>query len=198
MLHRELLPLAQQVVLLDFFQSLLLDDLLLSEGNDCGLIKLLCPRTEVEKLATEATETGSEFIRINPSLVKMSEDMKDKMILKVDMKLLTRLSKLCELKRPIAKILDVNPSTLYLCGVEEGCVMVTYLIPKAVADVIFSKGKEFTKEDKREFRYLSIRWLKCHDHIFCFEFEQEVSSYIVTHHNIAVDAEEIASIKLSL
>ncbi len=39
-LHQELLPLAQQVVLLDFFQSLLLDVLLLSEGNDCGLIKL--------------------------------------------------------------------------------------------------------------------------------------------------------------
>ncbi len=66
----------------------------------------------------------------------MSEDIKDKMILKVDMKLLTKLSKLCELKRPIAKIVNVNPSTLYLCGVEEGCVMVTYLIPKAVANVI--------------------------------------------------------------
>ena len=36
--------------------------LLLSEGTDCGLIKLLCPRTEAENiglLATEATETGS-------------------------------------------------------------------------------------------------------------------------------------------
>ncbi len=101
----------------------------------------------------------SEFIRINPALVKMSEDMKDKMILKVDMKLLTRLSKLCELKRPIAKILNVNPSTLYLCGAEESCMTVTYLIPKAVADGIFSEGKEFTKEEKREFRYLSVKWL---------------------------------------
>ncbi len=79
----------------------------------------------------------SEFIRINPALVKMSEYMKDKMILKMILK----LSKLCELERPITKILDVNPSTLYLCGVEEGCMMVTYLIPVAVANVIFSKGK---------------------------------------------------------
>ncbi len=123
----------------------------------------------------------SEFIRINPALVKMSEYMKDKMILKVDMKLLTRLSKLCELKRPIAKILNVNPSTLYLCGVEEGCVMINYLIPKAVADVIFSKGKEFTKEEKREFRYLSVKWLKCHDHTFRFEVEVSVVT-----HNIAI------------
>ncbi len=82
----------------------------------------------------------------------MSEYMKDKMILKVDMKLLTRLSKLCELKRSIA---NVNPSTLHLCGNEEGCVVVTYLIPKAVANVIFSKGKEF-----REFRYLSVKRLE--------------------------------------
>ncbi len=103
----------------------------------------------------------------------MSEYMKDKMILKVDMKLLTRLSKLCELKRPIAKILNVNPSTLYLCGIEEGCVMVTYLIPVAVADVIFCKGKKFTKKEKREFRYLSVKWLKYHDRTF--RFEQEVS-----------------------
>ncbi len=94
------------------------------------------------------------------------------------MKLLTKLSKLCELKRPIAKLLNVDPSTLYLCGIEEGCVMVTHFIPKAEADVIFSRGKEFTKEEKREFRYLSVKWLKCHDHTFCFD--QEVS--VVTHH----------------
>ncbi len=72
MLHRELLPLAQQVVLLDFFQSLLLDVLLFSEGNDCGIIKLLCPRTEAENiglLATEATETGSrEQLAISQTL----------------------------------------------------------------------------------------------------------------------------------
>ena len=115
----------------------------------------------------------SEFIQINPALVKMSEYMKDKMILKVDMKLLAKLSKLCELKRPLAKILGVNPSIIYLCGVEEGCVVVTYLIPVAVTDVIFSKGKEFTMEEKREFRDLSVQWLKCHDHTF--RFEQEVS-----------------------
>ncbi len=119
----------------------------------------------------------SEFICINPDLDKMSENMKGKMILKVDMKLLTKLSKLCELKPPIAKILGVLPSTLYLCGIEKGCVVVTYLIPVAVSDVIFSKGKEFTMEEKREFRDMSVKWLKCHDRTFHFEVSHTPCTY---------------------
>ncbi len=48
--------------------------LLLSEGTDCGLIKLLCPRTEAENIGllatlTEATETGSrEQLAISQTL----------------------------------------------------------------------------------------------------------------------------------
>ena len=53
-LHQGSLSLAQQVVLPSLCS---LDDLLLSEGNDCWLIKLLCPRAAEENIGVLASES---------------------------------------------------------------------------------------------------------------------------------------------
>ena len=42
-----------------------------------------------------------------------------------------------ETQRIIAQILDLKPSTLYLCRIDEGCVQLLYLIPPFVAKRVF-------------------------------------------------------------
>ena len=59
-----------------------------------------------------------------------------KLTFKLDKKVPT-LEDIRETQRLIAQILDLKPSTLYLCCVNEGCVQLLYLIPSFVAEVVF-------------------------------------------------------------
>lgn len=59
-----------------------------------------------------------------------------KLTLKLDKKFPT-LEDIQETQRLIAQILDLKPSTLYLCRVDEGCVQLLYLIPSFVAKRAF-------------------------------------------------------------
>ena len=102
----------------------------------------------------------SEFIEINPALEKV-KDGSSKLVLKFDIELTCKVARIDDLRIAVAKILGLRASTLRLLSIEEGCVVVTFLIPCVVADVVFSSKKKFSTEDIEEFRASSVLWLEC-------------------------------------
>ena len=108
----------------------------------------------------------SEFVKINP-LLKDKVGFKE-LTLKYDIKYTSTLAKVVELKKFIAEIMDLNPSALHIVDIEEGCVVVTFLIPASVADAIFTPDTVFTPQQRRELGEASVLWLKCNGLTFDF------------------------------
>ncbi len=108
----------------------------------------------------------TEFVKINPLL--KSKNGSKKFTLKFDIKNTCKLAKIFELKQFIAKILKLHPSALELVDIEDGCVVVTFLIPASVADAIFTPDTVFTSQQADELRESSVLWLKCNGHTFDF------------------------------
>ena len=106
--------------------------------------------------------TISEFIAINPRLEKFLNNS-EKLTLKYNVDLPSKVTKVLNLKGAIAKILDVKPYTLRLISIEEGCVVVTFLLPAAVASYLFDNG--LTAKQEADIRALSVLWLKCGSYI---------------------------------
>ena len=109
----------------------------------------------------------SEFEEINPLLKNVKCGSND-MVLKFDIAMTCSLAKLQEYILNIADILGLRPSALRLLSIEEGCVVITLLIPAPVANLIFNTTKTFTTVEKKRFQDLSILWLKCNDHVYDF------------------------------
>ncbi len=65
--------------------------------------------------------------------------------------------------------MDLNPSALELVDIEDGCVIVTFLIPASIADAIFISDKVFTSQQEDKFRAASVLWLKCNGYTFDFK-----------------------------
>ncbi len=104
-----------------------------------------------------------EFVMINPSLGKLSDDS-EKLTLKFDISMTTELGKVMNLKAAVAKILGLRASALQLLDISEGCVVVTFLISKLVSQSLLSSGEDaFTKECVSELQALSVVWLKLKD-----------------------------------
>ena len=101
----------------------------------------------------------NEFCEINP-LLKNLKDSSKELILKFDVKLTDTLGSLKERTEAVAKLLELRPSALRLLSIEEGCVLVTTLIPAHIADFLFIRQKIFPVEKEKEFRTLSLLWLK--------------------------------------
>ena len=106
-----------------------------------------------------------EFAMINPLLKNIKEDSKI-LTLKLDVENTCRLAKVVELKQSIAEALELNPSTLHIVDCREGCVVVTFLIPAAVADVLFKADTKFTPHQMDQFRALSVLWVECNGYTF--------------------------------
>ena len=110
----------------------------------------------------------SEFFAINPDLKKkFSDDSKDladdskELVLKIDsINLSSKVIEVDNLRQVIAETLGLRPSVLRLVSIEEGCVIVTFLIAKAVGDIIFHPGKELSESQRERFRSLSVQWLR--------------------------------------
>ncbi len=103
----------------------------------------------------------SEFIMINPKLESVPKGSEE-LILKFNIALPNEITKVLDLKSAIAKILGIRPYTLRLIDIEEGCVVVTFLIPTTVANYVFASG--LTAEQKAKIQALSVLWLKCGDY----------------------------------
>jgi len=68
------------------------------------------------------------------------------------------------IKRRLAKILNVMPSTLHICCIEKGCIQLTILMPKFVSLEMFP----LSEDQKVELSKASVLKLE-HDH--CVEFQ---------------------------
>ena len=68
-----------------------------------------------------------------------------------------------QIKRTIAKILHVRPATLQICRITKGCVELTFLIPKFVAQEIFPLSHEQTSALRKD---VSVIRLECGDYTF--------------------------------
>ena len=114
----------------------------------------------------------AEFAEINPAL-KVHHTM-EKTTLKVDIDEFQQLAKVFDLRRKLANILESRTSTLFLFDVKKGCVVVTFLIPRSVANIIFNENREFTMKQFKEFKDIEpIQWLECGD--FRFDVTIKVS-----------------------
>ena len=109
----------------------------------------------------------SEFAGVNP-LLKSKNGSKE-LVLKFDIETTCSLAKVNELKKLIAEIMDLSPSALEIVDIEDGCVIVTFLIPTSVADVLFTHDTVLTPQQEKELRNASVLWLKCNGYTFNFE-----------------------------
>lgn len=113
----------------------------------------------------------SEFIKINPLL--KSKNGSKKLILKYDIKTTCSLTKLTDLKKLIANIMDMSSLALEIIDIKEGCVIVTFLIPPSIADAFFTPNTVFTPQQEKEMRAASVLWLKCNGRTFHFDKQSQ-------------------------
>jgi hypothetical protein len=83
----------------------------------------------------------SEFIKINPALKEYRAEFGAELVLKFNIDPTCKLARINDLQAAVAVILDLQASTLQLVDITEGCVVVTFLIPTEVADIIFVDDK---------------------------------------------------------
>ena len=126
----------------------------------------------------------SEFFDINPALKKYDKTAKGhnktakELILKVDYKKFQKLAKITNLKRALADIWDLKTSAIQFYGIEDGCILVIFLVPVCVADVIFVEENRSTILKQAEcFQALSVQWLECDGFKVYFEVSIDRVTY---------------------
>ena len=90
----------------------------------------------------------SEFIKINPRLKKYEGSSKE-LTLKMDLETTRNLTHLMNIKAEIANIFDLNSAALQLVDITEGCVLVTFLIPSCIAEVMADPSCHSPKSRKK-------------------------------------------------
>jgi hypothetical protein len=107
----------------------------------------------------------SEFVEINP-LLKRYTSTSTELVLKIDIESISTLAVLEKIKAAAAKILGLKSATLRLLNIEEGCVLVTYLIPTPIADFLFADDTVLSKQQEKQLRTMSVLRLECNGCIF--------------------------------
>ena len=82
----------------------------------------------------------SEFIEISPKLKKCTDKSKKL----IDVKKTSKLAKVIEIKKEVARIFKILPSAIHLYTIDDGCVDVTFCLPRLIADLIFPPECEKT------------------------------------------------------
>ena len=95
-------------------------------------------------------------------------DGSSKLILKIDIEATSRLSKIIDIQSAIASILGMNFETLQLLNISDGCVVVTFLIPTHIAEIVFNKVTAFTGKQVQMFQAQSILTLECNSYTYSF------------------------------
>ena len=104
----------------------------------------------------------SEFVAVNPALKQHARSEGSvELVLKFNVELTCKLARVINLRSAVAKILRLRPSALQLLSIEEGCLIVTFLISAKVADIVFVCDKKLTPEEYEEFLMLEVIWLEC-------------------------------------
>ena len=81
----------------------------------------------------------SEFVESTPRKTLDPDATSIELVLKIDITLNSKISRILDLKISIAEILGINPTALQLCDITQGCVVVMFLIPTPVANLLFHK-----------------------------------------------------------
>ena len=89
---------------------------------------------------------------------------------------MSRLTSVIDLQLAIGVILDIKFATLQLLDISEGCVVVTFLIPTHIAEIVFNKLTIFTEKQAQMFQAESILTLECNGHTF--SFVEKAADYI--------------------
>ncbi len=113
----------------------------------------------------------SEFMEVNPLSAAGNEKAK-KLVVKFDISLASTMGRLLELREALASILGLRTMAVRLKLVEEGCVIVSFLIPTSVANFLFNKDTKFGPKKVEEIRKLSILMIKCNDFVFDFRVKK--------------------------
>ena len=82
-----------------------------------------------------------------------------------------------QIKGKIAKILHVRPATLQIYSIDKGCVQLTFLIPKFVAQEIFP----LSSEQKSALKDASVIRLECGPYIKVYKHNPVVDLVLVVH-----------------
>ncbi len=113
----------------------------------------------------------SEFVLINPLLGNLDSK---KVTLKFDIISLTcKLGTVMELQKAVANILGLRSSALKILSIEEGCILLTLLIPTSIADVLFNSDTKLSSKQIVQFQDLSALWLQCGNCIFDFKVDND-------------------------
>lgn len=103
----------------------------------------------------------AELAKVIPKLSPSNTQDTKEVILKLDIELTSKLTKIIDLKKEVARILNLMPFTIRLYSIEQGCVVVIFRLPSVVAENIFTTEKTFSCLEKEKFRSLSVLWLRC-------------------------------------
>lgn len=107
----------------------------------------------------------------------------EKVVFKINGNLLARkLAAVWEVKKVVARILNILPAALRFYSAKKGCLLLTFLTPTLVANAVFPRDKKLTEEQISDFQALSVRWMKCGDFRFNFEVSFEVYFIIADKH----------------
>lgn len=111
----------------------------------------------------------SEFIEVHPVLNRYIDDTK-KLVLILDISLTSMFSKLVDIGRSVAHLMELDESALLIHNIREQCVVVTFLIPNFAANRIFTGQRcyIFSIDQQEKFRHLSVQQLHCNGYVFDF------------------------------
>ena len=102
----------------------------------------------------------SEFCSVNSQLAKFN-NTDEKLQFKFDIEMVSsKVAKVLDIKKRIAEILDVTPSVLRLFSIEEGCVVLTFLTPVLVADIILPVDGELKTTQIDDLCAISVLWVE--------------------------------------
>lgn len=111
----------------------------------------------------------TEFVEVKPIQSELTDDTKE-LVLLLDIESTCRLSKLTDIRRAVSCIMGLKKSALFIHDISLCCVVVTFALPISVANFIFTLGTDFSQEQKKAFRKLSIQKMECNG--IAFDFTQ--------------------------
>ncbi len=107
----------------------------------------------------------SEFNEIQPYLCDLTDDTKE-LILVLDIKSTCTLARLTDLGKAVAKIMGLKQSALRIHSIMECCIIVTFLIPAAIANHIFCRNDVLNHHQVKQLKGLLIKKLECNGFTF--------------------------------
>jgi hypothetical protein len=115
----------------------------------------------------------SEFFSINPKL-RLRYSAGSELALKVgNIQMSDKIVKAVDLKHTIAKTLKRMPSEIQLVTIEDGCVVMKFLVSTAIRSAL----TELSLDQKKDLQHLSILFLECGDYRLDLSFSGGCDRY---------------------